>query len=523
MEVELVPNSLPENLLKLISVDGVSDFRHNLEKFLRPGILFKATVLESLPEKNRAILKISNKRIIVETQHALKPGHSFSAQVKKTSTGSALEFKMLSSSPISTPSIFEDKTYLSSKKLSKPVVAQGANPESIKNSNKFDSKLPANIFIPKDVILNKVSLSQIESMNLLPKQEIKATIIDDSKKNTAVIKIMDKLINAHFPSAVPKVGEIASFVFTPYDDGYRLVAQPKKPSQPINFINVKALLPFKQAFSEMIQKLNFLFNSSDSFKNLGIESNLIKQLSKTIDLYNFKQLANNHPVPDHAQLKEQIHLSGINYEAKVKNFLQVEKNAGVLKNINTDLKGQLLKIVNKLEARLDEQHIVPNQRHQLMKVINIVRRAVDNIELNQLTNQFARHEGQPIVLQIPDPFIIGKTINLYLRGIDDEGYTNSKDNNGVLLVFFLDMSALGSLRVDVKMKKESISIKIDVENPDISKFISCNLKDLCSKLESLGFSANVSCRVVSKIEDNLGDKLNQLLVADKKRLVDLTT
>jgi hypothetical protein len=523
MGVELVLNILPENLLKFISLDGSSDSVDNLGKFLKPGLLFQGTVLQSLPEKNRAIIKISNKRIVVETQHALKPGNKFSAQVNQTSSGSALEFKILTPLPISTPLTFEDKTYISSKNLSKSVVEQGVDKTPIQSSSKISSKLRTNSIFPKNVALSKVSLGEIESMNLLPRQEIKAQIIADSGKNSAVVKIMDKLINAHFPSAVPKVGETASFVFTPHDDGYRLVAQPSKPFKSIDFVKIKTLLPIKQAFSEMIQKLDFLINSSEVLKNLEIENSLVKQFAKTLDLFNVKNLGHNLPVQDHTQLKEQIHLSGINYEAKVKSFLQEEKNIGIPNDINNDLKGQLIKLLKRLETRVEEQGVLPDQRRQLLGIINIVRRAVDNIELHQLTNQLARHEGQPITLQIPDPFMIGKTINLYIRDIDDDTNGISKDNTGALLVFFLDMSALGNLRVDVKMNKETTSIKIDVENHDIEIFISRNLPELCASLEAIGFDANASCRVVSKVEDNLGKKLNHLLVDDSKRLVDLTT
>ena len=523
MGVELVLNILPENLLKLISVDGSSNSLANLGKFLKPGLLFQGTVLQSLPEKNRAIIKISNKRIVVETQHALKPGNILSAQVKQTSSGSALEFKILTSPPISTPLSFEDKTYITSKKLSKSVVEQGVDKDPIQYPSKISPKLLTNIIVPNNVTLSEVSLSEIESMGLLPRQEIKAQIIADSGKNNAVVKIMDKLMNAHFPSAVPKVGEIASFLFTPHDNNYRLVAQPSQFFKSVEFIKIKNLLPIKQAFSEMIQKLDFLINSSEVLKNLGIESSLVRQFAKTLDLFNIKNLDHNLPVPDHTQLKEQICSSGINYESKIKNFLQEKKNVGTPNNINIDLKGQLIKLLKRLETRVEEQGILPNQRRQLMGIINIVSRAVDNIELHQLTNQFARHEGQPIILQIPDPFMIGKTINLYVRDNDEDTDGKSKDNNGVLLVFFLNMSALGNLRVDVKMNKETTSIKIDVENQDIEKFINRNLKEFCARLEAIGFDVNASCRVVSKVEDNLGKKLNQLLVDDSKRLVDLTT
>jgi len=99
MEVELVLEGLPENLLKLVSVEGSPDTLPNLSKFLKLGALLQATVLESLPEKNKAIIKISNKRIIVETRQALTPGHSFSAQVHKSSPGSPLQIKIIASPP----------------------------------------------------------------------------------------------------------------------------------------------------------------------------------------------------------------------------------------------------------------------------------------------------------------------------------------------------------------------------------------------------------------------------------------
>ena len=77
-------------------------------------------------------------------------------------------------------------------------------------------------------------------------------------------------------------------------------------------------------------------------------------------------------------------------------------------------------------------------------------------------------------------------------------------NKSVLLVFFLELSALGNLRVDAKMNKELISIKIDVESQDIANFIDSHLKEFSAGLEEMGFEVNASCFVVRKIVDNLG-------------------
>ena len=182
-----------------------------------------------------------------------------------------------------------------------------------------------------------------------------------------------------------------------------------------------------------------------------------------------------------------------------------------------------MRLLEVVEVRVEEKDTSPNQRRQFMEAIKTFRSAVGNIELQQLANQVSRQEGQPIVLQIPDPFMIGKTVNLYVRHVDDEGKGKSNKDDGVLLVFLLELSALGNLRVDAKMNKESISVRIDVENQDIAQFIDGNLKDFCARLEELGFEVNASCSVVRKIEDNLGNQLNQLLIDDSKRLVDLTT
>ena len=87
----------------------------------------------------------------------------------------------------------------------------------------------------------------------------------------------------------------------------------------------------------------------------------------------------------------------------------------------------------------------------------------------------------------------------------------------------LELSALGNLRVDAKMNKETISVRIDVENQNVAQFIDGNLKDFCSCLGELGFEVNASCSVVLNIDRELDQQLNELLIGDSDRLVDLTT
>ncbi len=519
MEVELVLEGLPENLLKLISVEGSSHTLPNLSKFLKLGALLQATVLESLPEKNKAIIKISNKRIIVETRQALTPGHSFSAQVHKSSPGSPLQIKIIASPPDLGPSNFEDKTQISGKSLPNNVTGRVFDKTSTPEPNDRSIVPQAN-----NMISQEMSAREIDSMNLLPGQTIKATVIDISGKNNAVVKFKNRLITAYFPALSPKPGANASLVVTAHGDNFRLVAQQDGTPKAIDIFKIKALLPFKESFGEMIQKLDVLINSSEVIKNLSTETGLVERFVKTLNLFKIQSLGKRLPVQDSTQLKEQIDLSGINYEPKVKKIFQGKEPYKVPHDLKVDLKGQLMRLLEVVEVRVEEKDTSPNQRRQFMEAIKIFRSAVGNIELQQLTNQVSRQESQPIVLQIPDPFMIGKTVNLYVRHVDNEGKGKSnKDNDSVLLVFLLELSALGNLRVDAKMNKESISVRIDVENQDIAQFIDGNLKEFCARLGELGFEVNASCSVVRKIEDNLSNQLNQLLIDDSKRLVDLTT
>ena len=67
-------DGLPEKLLKLFSVEGGSGTHSRLTKYIKTGVLLGATVIKYFPEKNKAIIEIADKKIMVETQQPLKPG-----------------------------------------------------------------------------------------------------------------------------------------------------------------------------------------------------------------------------------------------------------------------------------------------------------------------------------------------------------------------------------------------------------------------------------------------------------------
>ena len=513
----MIFKSLTKDSLKLISEKSSLDRIPNLSNFLKSGTLFQATILESFPEKNRALIKIFNKQIMVETKNHLIPGDTFSARVIKPSPELSLQIMIVSTHSTPAVSILEDKTEISFKKLS-----------SISTSSVIDKKIISDsnysIVDPNNTnIISELSARAIKRMNLSSGQVIKATIVDSQTNNT-VVKFENRLIRAYSFSEPPNLGEKISLIVTPYLDRFKLVSQDDRASKLVDIFKIKSLLPYKESFGVMVQKLDILLNSSEVIKSLRAETGLVPRLIKTLNLLKAPFFEQDLTSQGSTLIKQQIDLSGINYESKVKHALEGKELLDVPTNVKNDLKGQLINLLKLLEIRIGGNETSAIQRYQLLKVIKVLMRAVDNIELQQLTNQLSRQENQPITLQIPDPFMIGKTINLYIRQSEDKSKNKeNKENKSVLLVFFLELSALGNLRVDAKINNQAISLRIDVENSNIAKFVENSLKDFCSSLDDLGFEVNASCGVVANIDKELESKLNPLLISETNRLVDLRT
>ena len=62
-----------------------------------------------------------------------------------------------------------------------------------------------------------------------------------------------------------------------------------------------------------------------------------------------------------------------------------------------------------------------------------------------------------------------------------------------------------------------------MESQAIAQFIDLNLEDFHSRLTDLGFQSEVTCCVTKNVEHEFENELNQLLINDCERLVDLTT
>jgi hypothetical protein len=213
-------DGLPEKFLKLVSVDGFSVTHPSLTKLIKTDVLFQATVLKSFPETNKGIIQIANKKIMVETQQPLKPGEVLFLRVDKTTSVPKLKIITDAKSINSNSLKIQDKTQMSSvKNYDNYTQKNNVTPNGPKNNNSINTSSEIKAIVPDDLEVS------IKNNNLISGQKIKASVVDISSKNTAIIKYRDKFLTAHFVDKQPKIGTVIKFIVTKHEEKFRLVAQ----------------------------------------------------------------------------------------------------------------------------------------------------------------------------------------------------------------------------------------------------------------------------------------------------------
>jgi len=502
VEVKLLLDGPSNQLLKLISNEDFSDVLPGLIKYLKPGVLLEGKVLKSFPEKNKAIVQLDKKQVVVETRQSLTPGQSFSARVEKTFPQPILKIITQSTKLDIDSSQLKDKIPTPYKKYS-----------DITNlKTRYMEPVP-----------QQLTSSDIKSLNLRPGQSVGGKVVHIISKNKAILTILDKEVTVHFKTVKPPKPEtLVKLMVKPYKNNYILVSRDESVlTGLVNIKQVKSLLSSKEPFGDMVQKIESLVKSSVLPKNIIAETEIIGRLIRTLNLLK----SQTNIIPDGIKLREQVEFSGINYESKVKQKFEDEIPFQPSPNLNRDLKGQLLELVNVIEDSDKTREFSRDQTGYFNKTIQTLRRAIDNIELQQLTNQISRQENQPIAFQIPNPFTGDKkSITLYLRQVGDESCDKKNaQKKGVLLVFLLELSSLGNLRVDARFNKEIVAVKIGAENERVAQFINANIKEFNSRLIDLGFQSEVTCCVMKENEHYFENKLSQLVIDECEQLVDLKT
>ncbi len=503
-EDSLQIDQISPTFLKIITGDGSSTSPQKLIEQLKLGQLLKGQVVQIFSEGTKALLNLEGQKIIVQGDPSFKNGQIISARVEQISPAPVL--KIISPSESGAPST---KSAGATYATETPVAQEG----TIRLSSGKSS--PISYFSKHDLDFLKISRGHTYPAS------IKQVVDPDN----VMIKLQNRNFIVHTVSTTSlKPGDQIPVVAEKTAKGMFHFFQSKGAViQRVDAGMIKPYLPAQQPFGEMISKLSIL--TQEVFSNAGLlklDSETMARIKQTLQLLSPGAGKN----PDAGLLKNQVDASGINYEARVKQFFEQGVNQRKAGELGLDLKGQLLDMIQKLEDQANQgKGFSATQSQTLKEQAQGFRHAVENIELNQLTNHLAKQENQSLLLQIPNPYgQRNPPIKLYVRSNEDEHSGNGGDGKKTHnLVFFLDLSELGNLRVDSQISPSRLSVKIKVESRPIADFIDSRIGELNTRLSVLGFQADLTCCVEEKIAMDLENELPAILFQDEARLVDVTT
>lgn len=496
-------DQLPSNILKILTSEGSTSLPQKFIQRLNISQFIKGQVVQIFSD-GKSQIDFGGQKLIVVGNLSFKVGQSLTVQVKQLTP--VPEFKLANNSG----AVVRDDL----NKIASEFSSRGGGQEVTLSSK---PSAPISIFAKNNLEFLKLSEGKVYQT---PIKQVLAPY-------TAIVQLKNRNFVVKTDGSQPlKTGDQIPVTAQRTENGSFQLAQTNGPI--ISRVGPEMIKPYlsaRQPFGEMVNKLTTVVRGflpgTDLFQVAGKEA--LARLEQTIQALT----SGTEKIPSAQRVKEQVTLSGMDYEAKVKQFLEKGTNSDSEKGLelNRDLKGQLLEIIKKLESRSLQKSASFTQAQVLKDTTQIFRQAVDNIELHQLTNQLAKQEGQPLLLQIPNPYANGDpTIKLYVRPSQDEENDNKgKAKKSFHLVFLLNLTNLGNLRVDSQIVKSQLSLKMTVENQSIADFINSHAQDFESRLDELGFQADLTCCVQDKIDMQPFSDLPETLMNNTSQLVDVTT
>ncbi len=525
-----------------------------LEAFIQnysTGQTLAGKVVQVLPEQ-KAVVELQGEKLLLQFPRPVNPGQNIAIKIEQVHPSPILkltEFSSLTSSqkiapgnlakvgaPLNTPE--SDKTsiqYRSADSLSGTPVLGAKNgkaaPDTKVTNPLTKAELKATAPLDKRVTSAPLSKTDLKPLGIEGGQKVKAEVIRVVDRETVQVRFNDNAVTIRYAASQKlQLGEPIYLHAKPIPSGKFVleVEQIPIPSvtvrPPLEMSVLKNYLPARQPLIQVLAGLKevFLEGPLTQLKELNIDPAQLKQLQTNLQ----KIISREFKAPDAAQLKEMIDRSGFHYEAKVKDFVLEPglSNKNVL--LENDLKGQLMRLARQLEqipAGATESTASEKFTGKLMAQVN---QAVSNIELQQLTHHFAKEEQHPLLLQLPEN-LLGEEdrfkIYIFPDQREDAGQESDFHNRIFNLVFLLNLSALGDLRIETKIFKDEISIHITGSNSDAVQFIQAHVPELEDLFQEVGFSISVTSQHQTEVSMEVPDSLGQLLIDTPLQMVDLKT
>lgn len=499
----LIDNNF-RNVLNVFPDDKALAQLIKIAQSLDLGQVLKGKVVDVLP-KDKAVVTIQGQNVTVETDIPLVKGQTVFAKIEQQGTHAVLKLATADENALTQNRIADKNQPWQPAKSTPDVVTR------LSQSVQGKTSLP-NLQTGQDI--------QVKIIRVLDDKTLQV----EFQGKQFPVQVQDE---SDLPTMLP--GEKIQLRVGGEKNGLTLVAQNPLAETAIpklvDAATIKPYLVSKQDMGQMVGNLEKNVINHPLLNELKVSPELMGRLRDTVRILSPKEGS----TPDAAKLKEQVDRSGTSYEAKVKNILSEPLTSEGRAVLSRDLKGQLLELQDKLESiarrELPQNNpMIADAGKEMKDILQNVKQAADSIELRQLSNQFAKQENNPVLIQIPDPLNTQNgTAKLYFRNDAKGGEAGRDGKKDFSLVFLLDMTTLGSLRIDARLNGNDLSAQIAVENRDVANFIDSQAGELQARLQEIGFNATVSCQAREKVEMQVEEDLHQMLIEDKSRLIDIKT
>jgi len=407
---------------------------------------------------------------------------------------------------------------------SKPGLPQGArNPEGpdfvarFTKQNRFRGTAPPRTLTEAD----------LKNLNLRPGESFQAEALRPFDSKTLLVRLSrtSLLVHTDKPDAFGP-GDIIRGTVQPNRHNFILTtAKRGTPSLAVTPNLIRSSFPQNQSLNDALLNLQGSLSVNAERGATGLNPTLIKNLQETLGDLLFSRNLSEGKTPSAYQIESTVERSGLNLEGRVKEMVLGSLKPGSEILFERDLKGQVLRLVEHLEKIIATEKLNPDQGPQIRELLSHLRQTNQTIEFQQLNHLLAKQENQPQLLPIPAQ-ILGENedLKIYVR----EESTNNKNGEGkakkaIQLVFLLDMSLLGDIRVDGRVEQQTVSLEITAKSAAIVQWIESQASLLEGTLAQLGFETTLKATVREKVESDIPESFSEYLLKDASQLVDILT
>ncbi|QPJ63339.1 MAG: hypothetical protein G3M70_16225 [Candidatus Nitronauta litoralis] len=483
--------SLKVQTLKLASLDQF------IKNFV-PGQVVSGKVIDQL-SSGKNLVELNGHRAAVEFNQPQSPGRSFQVRVEQ-----------LSPTPIF-------------KLLEGTVKQKNQNPSAIKGSSKASAGLLDHVKVsnasqktlPSPPVY---SLKEISAFGLTPDNQVpgRLNLVIDS--NTVQVSLRGREVTLFHSNTALLEGTELSIKAEPKGDGFILAVRGSENQNPALKL-LQSLLPGRQPLTQLIKDFEGAFFRLSESEAKTIPNELKSRLQETLNVLKAVQ---SEPVEAKA-IRENIARTGASFESRLSRFLENPTGSGLKQAVTQDFKGQLQELSRVLEKRFGAGIKTGDGTFQSLG--RQTQAIIQNLDIHQLTQVVARQENHPMSLMIPNMLEPqGRPIKVFYREDGDDPKSNKTEGKKkYTLVFFLELSQLGNVRLDARVQNKTLGLNVAVENEEVLGFVKDGFEIFQKQLKEMGFESEINGQVnPEKIQEPI-DELPEGVFKSLSSLVDVRT